>query len=428
MISHYRSDAGALNCPLLCRITGPLETSRLRRALDELTVRHESLRTTFAGRGARLTQRIGPPERVVVERADITPDRLAAAVADELATAIDTRTWPMRVRLWQVLADGRQPEHVLCLNLHHLVTDAWSTGVLLQDLCALYEGTRLPPPGWQYARFSQGQQSMLGSGRLDRQREYWSRQLAGGRLPDLPRRATGSGLADTGRQRRDSGPEPARADAEGAVLERLRDLARQRHTTLFTTLLAVFYAQLHGVTGQQDLTVASMFANRSRPEVRRTVGLLANMVLLRTRLRPEMSFADLVSGTHATVIGAVAHQELPFQMLPSDLLDLGGGRADDVVFNVMADLPHIVTGDAVRFELLVPKEIGRRFPFELAMVPIGQHELRSVLFHAGDRYDQEGAAEFLARYLRLAGELSHAPEAPIGAVIDAVLNNRTGGP
>jgi len=407
MIQNYRPEFGALNCPLLCRLSGPLDAGRLQRAMDALTARHESLRTTFAGRGKSLTQRIHPPRPLPLVVVDLAGPRagadLTAAIGAELANPIDTTVWPARATLWRI-ADTR---HVLCLNLHHLVTDAWSTGILLRDLCAAYgDEAPLAPPGWQYGEFVGWQQRTLSGDQLHRHHDYWRRQLTGGQTPRLwsePARDT----------------EPQRVaiptDLAPALVTRLREVARRHRTTLFTVLLAAFYAELHRATGQSELAVGSMFANRSRPELRETVGLLANMVLLRTQISRARSFTDLINQTHAAVIGAFAYQDLPFQMLPTGLLDIGGGRADDVVFNVMADVQHTISAGGLEFELLVPDEIGSRFRFELALAPIGTQDMRAVLFHAGGNLSEDACREFLTGYVATVDALTADPGRPIGS-------------
>jgi hypothetical protein len=152
MIKHYRADYGALSCPVVCRVTGPLDLAALRRAIGDLSARHESMRTTLQGRGARLSQRVHPLRGEPVDLVDLSAaddPRAAAerALAAELREPIDPTSWPVRATLWRTGPD----EHLFCLNLHHLVTDAWSTGILLRDLCLLYDrasgGTDAPSPG-----------------------------------------------------------------------------------------------------------------------------------------------------------------------------------------------------------------------------------------------------------------------------------------
>ncbi|WP_269440701.1 condensation domain-containing protein [Micromonospora tarapacensis] len=205
-------------------------------------------------------------------------------------------------------------------------------------------------------------------------------------------------------------------DLDREAVARLRALARTQRTTLFSVLLAVFYHHLHRITGQDDLAVASMFANRSRPELRETVGLLANMVLLRARVGQAATFADLVGQAHAAAIGAFTYQDLPYQMLPLDVVQTGGRRADDVLFNVMAEMDHRTTAADVGFELLVPPGLGSRFRFELAVAPVGPTDLRAVFYHSTAAYPGAEATAFLAGYADLAARLAAEPNAPLGRV------------
>ncbi|MEV6813712.1 condensation domain-containing protein [Micromonospora sp. NPDC051296] len=421
MIKHYRADFGALSCPLLCRLTGEVDADALDTALTGLTARHESLRTTFTGRGARLAQVVHAPDPVVARRVDLSdqPDPATAAdqaIRAELRTGIDPTGWPSRTTLWRL---GPR-EHVLCLNLHHLVTDAWSTGILFRDLGAFYAQATgapapLPPTGWQYTEFVRWQQDLLDGDGLRRHREYWRRQLADSQLPALGSPATEPPAAGQGALEGGPATSDVAVDLDRETVARLRALARTQRTTLFSVLLAVFYHHLHRVTGQDDLAVASMFANRSRPELRETVGLLANMVLLRARVGQAATFADLVGQAHAAAIGAFTYQDLPYQMLPLDAVHTGGRRADDVLFNVMAEVRHRTEAAGVGFELLVPPGLGSRFRFELAVAPVGPADLRAVFFHTTAAYTEAEAAAFLAGYAELAARLAAEPTAPLRA-------------
>ncbi len=415
MIKHYRSDYGALNCPVVCRVRGSIDLEAFQRAVNDLAARHDSLRTTFQGRGPRLSQRIHPPrpEPVVLEDLSTHDDPSAAAdkaLAQELSSPIDPQQWPVRARLWRVTAR----EHLFCLNLHHLVTDAWSTGILLRDLCLLYDihtgGTAsLAPLGWSPREFVEWQKALLAGDRLKRHQDYWRRQLAGARLPQL---TSGAGLSGV-----DGAARVDTVDLPAHVVSGLRDLAKREQTTPFTVLLALFQAQLHRVTGQGDISVASMFANRTRPELRETVGLLAGMVLLRADVAAQRSFTDLVRHCHKAVLGAFTYSELPFQLLPTNLVDTGGGRADNVMFNVMTETQHLRTGGGVHFELVVPTDIGSRFPFELALVPVGESAMKAALFRAPDQLEAAGGEAFLRGFAALAAAVVDEPDARLAGLL-----------
>lgn len=409
LLDHYRLQSGILNCPLVFRIRGRLDTGRLAAALGDLTARHESLRTTFTGRGPRLTQLIHDPRPLPLTVTGLPgPDReqaVRSALTQELRTPVDAAGWPVRATLWQ----AGDNEHVLCLNMHHLVTDAWSCGLLFRELGLLLDqrhgGTaELQPDAWQYAQFAQWQRDRVEGDALQPHRAYWQQRLAGARLPGLPLSDIPAGTTLRWSSERggiDSG-------AAGA----LRKIARAERTTIFSVMLALYYLLLYHRTGQADLTVTSLFANRTRREVQGTVGFIANMVLLRTLLRPGAGFASLVRETHATVIGALAHQELPFQMLPSGTLGSGAGRPNDVVFQMLAEpIQQRATAAGNELEGMIP-EVPGRFGVEFALVPAAGG-FTALLFFTEDRLDRDWARQLVAGYSRLATAVAASPGRPL---------------
>lgn len=416
ILDHYRGGDGALNCPLVLRFRGRLERSQLERSLRDLTSRHEAVRTTFAGRGPRVRQRIHEPRDVPIVDVDLSgdPDGEAAlrrSVSAELGSRIDPTGWPLRATLWHM---GPR-DHVLCLNMHHLVTDAWSGGVLFNDLRLLLEraaGRDLPLPrvGWQYAQFADWQRRILAGHGLRSRQEYWRRKLEGMQPPELP-----------------LSPEPQRPEGlrTGHVsveilpetAEALRRLARAHRTTLFSVMLAVYYACLTRHTAQLDLSVASLFANRKRREVQYTVGFLANMVVLRTDLRKAKTFGDLVRLTHDTVMDGFANESLPYQMLPLDAVRAGGKRADDVVFQMMPRPMGLTRIAGTEAEVLVPEDIGTRFELELSLVPRSRG-FRGILFYNRHRIDARWARGFAADYAASARTVARTTETPLRVLLN----------
>jgi hypothetical protein len=401
-MDHYRGANGALNCPIFLRLRGLLDIDALHAAAHELSHRHEALRTTFAGRGPRLTQLVHDRPRVLeIGRTDLSsePDPEAAAIRAMTAEAqlrVDPEDWPVRLSLWRLQAH----EHVLCVNMHHLVTDGWSCGVVARDLARIYDraagdGAPLPPVGWQYSRWVEWQRELLQGDGLRRLREYWRHQLMDAELPDLPRVAVRA-RADQRRTVVQHGVIPR------AAVCALGALARGLGTALFTVLLSAYYLLLHRMSGQIDLAVASIFANRSRLELRDTVGFLSNMVVLRGRVGRQATFADLVREVSASVIGAFAHQDLPYQLLPLDTLRGGSPRPESVVFQLFAGPLDRTRAAGVMVEpiITVPDGIGSRWDFELSLAPSGE-DLSILLCYADDLYPSEWARRFVDDYVRI---------------------------
>jgi hypothetical protein len=401
LLEQFRGGAGAANCPVVLRLRGPLDEDRLRLGLDRLSARHDSLRTTFSGRGRRLVQEVHDPAPVPLGAVDLGTGTeagadavLRAAVEDEVRRPIDAGHRPARYTLWR-LGPG---DHALCLNLHHLVTDGWSCALLLRDLDLLTrpaeEGPTLPPVAWQYPQFSAWQHEWLARGGGAAAQRYWARQLDGAAVPDIPLRPRPAGAPGL------DGASLAEALDAGTTAA-LGRLARANRTTLPVVMLAIYDLVLRRATGQDDLAVASFLSNRDRAEVRDTVGLVANMVVLRTRLPAGGGLAGALRAVHETVMDAYVHQALPYQLLPADTMDVGARRPDDVMFQLVPQPvgDHTVAGAAV--EVMVVDALGSRFECELQLYP-GPAGMRAVLFYNRARLDDGWAAGLLADYVGLA--------------------------
>jgi hypothetical protein len=407
LLEQFRGEQGAANCPIVVRLRGALDEDRLVAGLDGLAARHESLRTTFEGRGRRLTQLVHPPRSVALRRADLSgsPDREAAlreAVLAEIRQPIDAVAWPIRATLWQLASD----DHSLCLNMHHAVTDGWSCSLVLRDLDLLTRAKRsaLTTIGWQYAEFCEWQQNWLQSDRSREERAYWQRHLAGARLPGIQLQPQRAGA------RREDGS--ITADIGSVVVEALRRVARGHRTTLPAVMLAIYYVVLYRVTGNDDLAVASFLSNRTRPEVRETVGLLANMVVLRTRLDRAKTFQDVLRRTHETLMGAFVHQHLPYHLLPANTIVESDRRADDVMFQMVPQRSeqHEVAGAAA--EAIIVDELGTRFECEFQLYP-REGALRAVLFFNSARLSATWAAEVVTNYVSLAAQIAASEDVPL---------------
>lgn len=424
-MEHYRGDGrGMLNQPLALRMRGAVDVPALEGAYSELVRRHESLRTTFTGRGGRLTQQIHEPESMRISQVDLRgfedPTAAAhAALTTDLRTPVDPTEWPVRATMWRSGDD----EYVLCLNMHHLVTDDWSCSILARDLGLLYRRARgedvtLPDLGWQFADWAQWQQKNLSGVRLGKLERYWSAKLAGARGAQL----TGVVAPEATTP---AAPSEARSwdvDFTADRVDRLRAVAQQERTTAYSFLLAAFYIQLFHETKQDDLAVSSIFANRTRAEVAQTVGFFVNMVILRGHIRPQETFRELLRQVRATSVEALNYQAFPYQMLPAGtvLADVMSPR--DVVFQMLdANETAFEVDDVDSGELLLV-ETGR-FPLELAFFPYDQG-LRGTLFYHHPQFDDGWTNHFLAGCAATVHEAIDSPDATIADILTGAESTR----
>jgi amino acid adenylation domain-containing protein len=309
------------NVPFAVRLTGQLDFTALQQAFNAIIHRHEALRTNFAKVDGQPTQIISAKVNLSLPVVDLqhlpfTERQLTAAqIATESAQQpFNLATEPLlRVKLLQLDVT----EYVLLLNLHHIVSDGWSLGVLLRELVAHYTGFStnqsfsLPELPIQYADFAYWQREWLQGEVLETQLSYWRSQLADLPILNLP----------TDR------PRPAVQTYRGAthnlavskeLTAKLAALS-QSGVTLFMTLLAAFQILLHRYTGQADIVVGSPIANRNRAELELLIGFFVNSLVLRVDLSDNPTFRELLGRVREMTLTAYDHQDLPFEKLVEEL-------------------------------------------------------------------------------------------------------------
>ncbi|AHG93598.1 amino acid adenylation domain protein (plasmid) [Gemmatirosa kalamazoonensis] len=317
----------AYHVPRVLRLRGPLDVAALRRALDGLVARHEALRTRFVRGAAGPEQVIDAPAPVALACADLTAGD-DGALENLLGTFVRrpfdlARDPQLRALLVRLGAD----DHVLALVSHHLVCDEGSRDVVFGDLAALYAGESLPPLDVQYADYAVWQRAQHAAGALAPQLDFWRERLRGLtrlELPtDRPRAATPS---FAGARHRFTLP--------AELAERVRALSRAHGATPFMTLLAAFQALLARYTGQDDVAVGTPVSARALPELQRVVGYFPNLVVLRTALHDDPTFAALVARVRDTSMQAFEHQDVPLDLVAAELGTGGAGALAQVSFQL----------------------------------------------------------------------------------------------
>ncbi|MEU1128275.1 condensation domain-containing protein [Streptomyces sp. NPDC005900] len=308
--------------PLAFRLRGQLVLPALRRALDGLVARQASLRTTFVDDDGEPRQQIAParPVPLVVEDVSAIPEEareteLRRRLAEEDRRVFDLADGPLF--LVSLLRTAPQ-EHVLLLNVHHIVFDGWSLGVLVQELGEAYgaavrgEKYRPTPPAMAYTDYAWWEQDWLDGDKCRAQYGYWRRNLEGLTALELP----------TDR------PRPSSASTAGDSVRfrlstRQRDdlvrMSAEERVTPFMLLLAVFQIVLARTTGQRDIAVGSPMANRSLPETQELVGYFVNSVVLRTDLSGAADFSEVLRRVREVALGAYENQNYPFSRLVAQL-------------------------------------------------------------------------------------------------------------
>jgi non-ribosomal peptide synthetase component F/acyl carrier protein len=317
-------DQPTYNIPLPVRVRGPLRADLVARALAFLVERHELLHSVFALQGGNLVQIIRKPVAEPLAVTQVEPDDVAGIVRTMARDPFDLERGPLlRVRLLRVDTE----EHVLVLVLHHIVTDAVSSAILLTELTRIYAALvdgrvpELPELPIQYADYAAFQRSTQHGPELQRLSDYWSDRLAGAQPLDLP--------TDRPPQRAPSGRGGVhRFDLPGILVDRLEGLARAHRASLFMVLLAGLDVVLSRCTGQLDLTVATPAAGRNRPELESMVGYFINPLLLRIDVSGDPTFTELLERVRICCTEAFDHQNMPFSLVVDLLRRQSNARAE----------------------------------------------------------------------------------------------------
>ncbi|MBI6744818.1 amino acid adenylation domain-containing protein [Pseudomonas syringae] len=389
-----RAAGAAYHIPAGLRLRGRLDSEALQATLDRIVARHETLRTHFALHEGQAIQVIAPATQGF---ALITHDLRALDSAaqheaverlagEEALAPFDLSSGPLiRGRLVQL----SETEHILLVTQHHIVSDGWSTGVLLHEIGMLYRAFSqgladpLPALAFQYVDYAAWQRQWLQGETLQTQVDFWRQHLSGApALLELPT---------------DHRRPPLRSYAGGrvslalspALTAGLRQLGQRHGATLFMTLLVGWSSLLSSFSGQDDVVIGTPVANRPRSELESLIGFFVNTLALRIRPEGGLSVAALLEQVKAVMLAAHAHQDLPFEQVV-EALQPPRSLGHSPIFQVMLALNNTPDGGELSLpelslEPLQAPHTTAQFDLSLALVEadgglIGSLEYASDLF------------------------------------------------
>ncbi|HKN51653.1 MAG TPA: amino acid adenylation domain-containing protein, partial [Amycolatopsis sp.] len=405
-LDEFEPGSTEYSSPMALRLRGALDVGALKRALTALVARHESLRTTFDTIDGHGVQVVHEPFDVELPVSDFDEESLT----QEAHRPFDLRTGPLvRARLFRETSG----EHVLVLVLHHIVTDGWSSGVLISELDTLYtafvrgEEPQLPELSVQYADFAVWQRKSLDGPRLAGQLEHWRDRLAGAQPLELPTdrprppvRTTEGGWVDF--------------EIPAEVTAGLRELASAQGGTLFMTLVAACQLLLARWAGQDDVAVGTVTAGRERAELQRLIGFFVNTLVLRSTVDSARPFREFLAEVKETVLDAFAHQDVPFERVVDAVQPLRDSSRTPL-FQVMVALQTAddKPGGALAFdEVELPMETAN-FDLLVQFTERGGTLCGGINYSTG-LFDAATIELMVARLRTVLAGVVASPECPIG--------------
>jgi amino acid adenylation domain-containing protein len=418
--SHYNIGGGI-------RYRGKLDIEILERAIHQLAVRHESLRTSIGERDGEPWLRIAETADLSVDMVDLSKDPPATAEDEAIKRAEALLLQPFDMARGQLAAfliiRLSDDDHMLVAGLHHVISDGWSLGILLGEICELYDATiggrssKLPAKSIDYVDYAAWERSLIESADFQQHVDYWKQQLDG--IPAVLEIPTDR-------------PQPATPSFKGGRLRCYLDkdlvllleaAGRKRGATLFMTLLAAWQVLLHLYSGQDDIVVGTPVANRDRPELETVVGCLVNNVALRGRLDNNPTFSEFLEQIRQTTLSAFDHRELPFDMLVQAMnpeRSVNHAPIFQVLFALMSFPMGAMAPAGLSSETLELNVNEARFDLavEISPVTIGRHAGQHVALYEyrRDLYDEQTIRRLHEHFSDLLRSLAGDPSQPIRTI------------
>jgi amino acid adenylation domain-containing protein len=432
-LSHLLPGADLFNLSSAYLINGSLNIAILKKSLKELIKRHQSLRTVFGCANEQPVQIVGQIFDMGVSAVDLRHlpaarkhKKMTQLARSEASRPFDLVKGPLiRTKLYRMSED----KYVLLATMHHIISDRWSIQVFWSELAVIYEALArrrkpsLPEIQFQFVDFVRWELDALDSEFMKVRLEYWEKQLAAA----LPR------LVFSRRSRKEKALTFRTAqlpiELNKNVFSALKNFSRAERSTPFMVLLAALDITLHLYTGQNDIRVGTLVANRDHAETERVIGHFINTVILRSRVYRRFTLKEFIRQVRDTTLAAQAHQHLPFEHLVR-VLERKRKISRTSLFQVMF-IYHNMNLQALEATRTIFKpadyvwnraESGVTLTtcdMILLLKETAQGLVGSLTFKR-DTFDSQKAANLLRRFFKILECLMENPESTIGRVCTEV--------
>ncbi|MGB7604817.1 MAG: amino acid adenylation domain-containing protein [Lutisporaceae bacterium] len=326
------------NMPKVFELEGDLDTVQLKEAFSKLIQRHEALRTSFEVVEEGLIQKVHKEIEFEIEEYLAIEDKEIEVIIEGFIRAFDLSKAPL-LRVGLIVRTAHPNKHILMLDMHHIISDGTSIGIMVEEFSKTYAGEELTPLRIQYKDFSEWQNELFRSDSIKAQEEYWLKQFEG-EIPVLN--------LTTDYQR------PAIQSFEGASIQfkieeeltnKLRQIAKATGSTMYMVLLSTLNILLSKYSGQADIIVGSPIAGRPHADLENIIGMFVNTLAMRNYPSGEKTFEEFLMEVKENALGAYAAQDYQFEELV-EKLNIARDFSRNPVFDVMLVLQNMDRGEA----------------------------------------------------------------------------------
>jgi len=394
MIDKLLGKGTTYNVPVIRRIKGALDEERLGEAMKKLVKRHDSLRTTFEleAVSGMLRQKVFSDVSFTYSVYELTTEEAISMFSDFVRPFRLDKPPLLRTALIK-LTD--KEECILIIDMHHIITDGISIGILLKDLAALYKNQEMEVPKLQYKDYAVWYNQLMNTEEWKRQEEYWLEvfkepvrplQLSLNRSNAL----TGSANSRT-----------VYTSVDAKTAENLSRLAQETESTLFMVLMAAFTVLLSTLSNQEDIVVGTPTAGRHHEGLENIVGMFVNTLSIRSFPRGSQSFQQYLNELKETLLEVYENQDYPFDNLV-EKLNVPREINGNPIFNIMFQYENMVETEQIGGFEMIPMAydgIPSKFDIHLAVVEEKNRTLQLEMTYRESFLTEEAAQEFIAQFL-----------------------------
>jgi polyketide synthase PksJ len=424
-ISQFGQGSEAYNVPIELRLSKETSLTILHQSIDYVVNRHEILRTIFKESESReIRQWVIPTDQFNynIDYLDFQTENNAAQLAQQFVREDSVKPFDLeKGPLFRAAIIELEEEYVFYFNLHHIISDGWSRGVIHNDILMSYtallvgETPSLPELRIQYKDFTHWQLNKLQNGEYDEARQFWEETLKG-ELPRLdfprvkirPKNKTYNG-------------ETLSTYINSELTTKLRSFCQTNNGSLYSGLLTVWNILSYKFTFQKDIIVASPIAGRDHEDLLHQIGYYANTLVFRNKVNPEQSFQLLFEQVSANVLASFEHQMYPFDLLVEDL-NIHRSTDRNAIFDLMFSLQNLDENNEVlslSAEEAETINVGNttvsRFDLEVVFQEVDKSLYFSINYNT-DIYDRQIIENIMKQFSQLLGYLNMNPEVPVGDI------------
>ncbi len=334
-IHEFEKASLAYNLPQVVKLEGALDEDRVRRAFERLIDRHESLRTSFELQDGNPYQKVHDSIDLEVERFEANESE-AKSVVRQFIRPFDISKAPLiRVGIIKI----SEAEHLLMVDLHHIITDGVSQGIVVKDFFILYNNLELPEQKFQYRDYSEWQNSEAYQNKLVQQRNFWLEEFSEyTSVQDLPTDFTRPKVKSyTGKS--------ALFTLEEEITTGLREISSAEGTTMFMTLLSVFNILLSKLTNTEEVVVGTVVAGREHSDLEKIMGLFVNTLALRNFPQGDLTFREFLQTVKAKTLACFDNNQYQYEDLIEEL-NVPRDTSRNPLFDVLFGMQNFDQGES----------------------------------------------------------------------------------